>query len=127
MLLLWAIGQENYSEFDYVTSETADNVSGYTTEDRLVGYFGRLSYSFKERYLLQGNIRRDGASLSKLPKIGRWGVFPSFSAGWLASNEEFFPKSFITYAKVRGSWGKNGSLSNLGSYSYVGFITRDLI
>ena len=45
-----AIGQENYSEFDYVTSETADNVSGYTSEDRLLGYFGRLSYSFKERY-----------------------------------------------------------------------------
>jgi TonB-linked SusC/RagA family outer membrane protein len=118
-----AVGQENYSEFDYITSETADNVGGYTSEDRLIGYFGRLSYSFKERYLLQGNIRRDGASLSKLPKEGRWGVFPSFSAGWVASNEEFFPKSFITYAKLRGSWGKNGSLSNLGSYSYVGFIT----
>ncbi len=118
-----AVGQENYSEFDYVSSETADDVSGYTSEDRLVGYFGRVSYSFKEKYLLQGNIRRDGASLSKLPKVGRWGVFPSFSAGWVASNEDFFPKSFISYAKVRGSWGKNGSLSNLGSYSYVGFIT----
>jgi len=120
-----AIGQENYSEFDYVTSETADNVSGYTNNDRLIGYFGRLSYSFKERYLVQGNVRRDGASLSKLPKIGRWGLFPSFSAGWIASNEDFFPKSFLSYAKVRGSWGKNGSLSNLGSYSYVGFITSN--
>jgi TonB-linked outer membrane protein, SusC/RagA family/TonB-dependent outer membrane receptor, SusC/RagA subfamily, signature region len=118
-----AVGQENYSEFDYVTSETADNVSGYTSDDRLVGYFGRISYSYKEKYLLQGNIRRDGASLSKLPKVGRWGLFPSFSAGWIASNEDFFPKSFLTYAKLRASWGKNGSLSNLGSYSYVGFIT----
>jgi TonB-dependent starch-binding outer membrane protein SusC len=118
-----AVGQENYSEFDYVSSQTSDNVSGYTSNDRLVGYFGRVSYSYKEKYLLQGNIRRDGASLSKLPKVGRWGLFPSFSAGWVASNEDFFPKSFITYAKVRGSWGKNGSLSNLGSYSYVGFIT----
>lgn len=118
-----AVGQENYSEFDYVTSETADNVSGYTNEDRLVGYFGRVFYGFKERYLLQGNIRRDGASLSKLPKAGRWGVFPSFSAGWVASSEDFFPKTFITYAKVRGSWGKNGSLSNLGGYNYIGFIT----
>ena len=120
-----AVGQENYSEFDYVTSETADNVSGYTSNDRLVGYFGRVSYSYKEKYLLQGNIRRDGASLSKLPKVGRWGLFPSFSAGWVASNEDFFPKTFITYAKLRGSWGKNGSLSNLGSYSYVGFITSN--
>jgi len=120
-----AVGQENYSEFDYVTSETADNVSGYTSDDRLVGYFGRVSYSYKEKYLLQGNIRRDGASLSKLPKVGRWGLFPSFSAGWVASNEDFFPKTFITYAKLRGSWGKNGSLSNLGSYSYVGFITSN--
>jgi TonB-linked SusC/RagA family outer membrane protein len=118
-----AVGQENYSEFDYISSETADNVGGYISQDRLVGYFGRVSYSFKERYLLQGNIRRDGASLSKLPKDGRWGIFPSFSAGWVASNEDFFPKSFVTYAKLRGSWGKNGSLSNLGSYSYIGFIT----
>ncbi|HUW94050.1 MAG TPA: SusC/RagA family TonB-linked outer membrane protein, partial [Bacteroidales bacterium] len=118
-----AVGQENYSEFDYVSSETADNVGGYTSQDRLIGYFGRVSYAFKERYLLQGNIRRDGASLSKLPKVGRWGVFPSFSAGWVASNEDFFPKSYITYAKLRGSWGKNGSLSNLDSYSYIGFIT----
>lgn len=117
------VGLESYSEFDYVTSETADNVSGYTSEDRLVGYFGRVSYAFKEKYLLQGNIRRDGASLSKLPEAGRWGVFPSFSAGWVASNEEFFPKSFLTYAKVRGSWGKNGSLSNLGSYDYVGLVS----
>jgi TonB-linked SusC/RagA family outer membrane protein len=119
-----AVNQESYSEFDYVTSQTSDNVSGSTTLDRLIGYFGRLSYAYKEKYLLQGNIRRDGASLSKLPKAGRWGTFPSFSAGWVASNEEFFPKPFfITYAKVRGSWGKNGSLSNLGSYNYVGFIT----
>jgi TonB-linked SusC/RagA family outer membrane protein len=118
-----AVGQENYSEFDYVTSEKSDDVSGYTSEDRMVGYFGRISYAYKEKYLLQGNIRRDGASLSKLPKTGRWGLFPSFSAGWVASNEDFFPKSFLTYAKLRGSWGKNGSLSNLRSYSYVGFIT----
>ncbi len=118
-----AVDQENYSEFNYVSSQTSDNVSGYTTEDRLIGYFGRVSYAYKEKYLLQGNIRRDGASLSLLPKVGRWGIFPSFSAGWVASNEDFFPKSFLTYAKLRGSWGKNGSLSNLGGYQYVGFIT----
>jgi len=115
--------KETFAEFDYVTSTENDEVGGYTDDDRLLGYFGRLSFNLKEKYLFLANIRRDGASLSKLPKEGRWGTFPSLSAGWIISNEGFFPETFISFLKVRASWGKNGSLSNLGSYEYIGFIT----
>jgi len=71
------------------------------------------------KYLFQATVRRDAAGLSILPKSNRWGTFPAVSAGWVVSNEDFFPQNTaFTSAKIRGSWGQNGSLSNLGGYSY---------
>jgi hypothetical protein len=120
----------SFSQLDYIASQKADLINGRTDEDKLVSYFGRVSYDYNGKYLLQGSIRKDGAGLTQLPANGRWGVFPSFSAGWVISNEAFFPKTFISNLKLRGSWGQNGSLSNLGNpntassfYPYALFIT----
>ena len=95
------------------------NTPGDATE---LSYFGRLSYSFDERYFLQFNIRADAFDSSKLSKDKRWGYFPSVSAGWTISNEKFFknaiPTSAVSFLKLRGSWGRNGNVNVLSGYKY---------
>lgn len=87
----------------------------------VASYFGRLVYNYKEKYMIQGNFRRDGASNFGPDK--KWGNFPSFSAGWTISKEDFFApvaeKAYISNLKLRGSWGRNGSRQILSSFPYV--------
>lgn len=113
----------SFSELDYISSQSNDQVNGRLELNKKVSYFGRASYSYLSKYLLQGSLRRDGAALTQLPKDGRWGIFPSVSAGWVMSNEEFFPKEYLSHAKLRASWGKNGSLSSLGNYPYASLVS----
>ncbi|TWR31552.1 TonB-dependent receptor [Mucilaginibacter pallidiroseus] len=73
-------------------------------------YFGRVNYSFKDRYLLNASFRADGSS--KFIGNQRWGYFPSVGAGWVVSNEEFMKDQHIfDNLKIRGSWGKIGNAS----------------
>jgi TonB-linked SusC/RagA family outer membrane protein len=76
--------------------------------------FGRLDYQYNDRYLLSATIRRDGASVFDVDH--RYGTFPSISAGWRISQENFFKSiTFINDLKFRGGWGKLGSVSNIGA------------
>lgn len=100
--------------------------SGTGTRYTSNSFFGRLLYNFDSRYLLQANVRRDGSS--RFAKNYRWGTFPSFSAGWVISNEKFMEginKNALSYLKLRASWGKLGNErigSNYFPYmSLVGF------
>ena len=83
----------------------------------ILGGFGRLNYSFKDKYLLEVNGRYDGSS--KFPEDQRYGFFPSVSAGWRVSKEKFWNVSpqFISDLKIRGSYGSLGN-GNIGSYVY---------
>ncbi|HEY1113306.1 MAG TPA: SusC/RagA family TonB-linked outer membrane protein, partial [Chitinophagaceae bacterium] len=95
-----------------------------------LGYFGRVNYAFKNKYLLEGNLRYDGSS--KFPSELWWRWFPSFSAGWVASEENFmqFVKPMVSSLKFRASWGTIGdqtvpnglyiSMLNPGQYSWIG-------
>ena len=105
---------------NYANASATKGVSGETTESTKYSYFGRLSYDFMGRYLLQASLRADAADLSKLSKKTRWGYFPAVSAGWTISEEKFFApwKSWFDSLKFRASWGQNGSLSALSGYSY---------
>ena len=103
---------DSYAQLEF-SSHTNDLVTGYTREIKKESYFGRVSYDYKGKYLLGASLREDGAGLSQVPATGRWGTFPSASAGWVISNEDFFPKDVISGAKIRGSWGQNGSLNSL--------------
>ncbi|MES2240749.1 MAG: TonB-dependent receptor [Bacteroidota bacterium] len=98
-------------------SATGMSNSGSASEWAIRSYFGRLNYIFKERYLLEANIRTDGTS--RFPSEGRWGVFPSFSAGWIISEESFLKNklSWLNSLKIRGSWGELGN-QNVGTYPY---------
>ena len=105
---------------NYANASATKGVSGETTESTKYSYFGRLSYDFMGRYLLQASLRADAADLSKLSKKTRWGYFPAVSVGWTLSEEKFFAplKSWFDSLKFRASWGQNGSLSALSGYSY---------
>jgi TonB-linked SusC/RagA family outer membrane protein len=83
----------------------------------ILGGFGRLNYSFKDRYLIEVNGRYDGSS--KFPEDQRYGFFPSVSAGWRISKESFWNVSptAVSDLKIRASWGSLGN-GNIGSYVY---------
>jgi len=82
--------------------------SGKASWESQLGFFGRLNYNFKDRYLLEANIRRDGSS--KFPNNLRWAWFPSFSAGWRIMEEPWmaFAKPAVSALKARVSWGAIG-------------------
>lgn len=82
-------------------------VSGNKGWESQLGYFGRVNYSFKNKYLLEGNLRYDGSS--KFPSNLWWRWFPSVSAGWVASEEKFMQsQNVINFLKLRGSFGTIG-------------------
>jgi TonB-linked SusC/RagA family outer membrane protein len=96
---------------------TNPQVDGWAAEVALESYFGRVNYGFMDKYLLEFNIRRDGSS--RFPSDNRWGTFPSFSAGWVMSEELFMSNlSVLSFMKLRGSWGRLGN-QEIGNYAYV--------
>ncbi len=97
---------------------------GVETFSYKYSYFGRVGWSYLNRYNVQATFRADAADLSILPKPMRWGFFPSVSAGWTISEEKFFSgiKNAVNFAKLRVSWGQNGSIAGLGNYSYANDI-----
>ena len=103
------------SSGDTSTSSNGSSLSEYA----LVSYFGRVNYSWKDRYLLEGNVRYDGSS--RFHKDNRWGFFPSVSAGWRISEETFWKENKIgeifTNLKFRASYGVLGN-QNIGTYPY---------
>ncbi len=95
---------------------------GYAGETAYLGYIGRASYNFADRYLLTASVRRDGAS-TFAPK-NRWGTFPSVSAGWRISQEPFFHLPYISDLKLRGGWGRLGNSTIPGlSYPHLFKVT----
>ncbi|TKT88859.1 TonB-dependent receptor [Dyadobacter frigoris] len=80
----------------------------------LRSYFGRLNYVFNGKYLLEANIRRDGSS--RFGQGHKWGVFPSFSAGWVITEERFMQSAnWLSQLKIRASWGRLGN-QNINNY-----------
>ena len=108
------------------SSTPADmSTEGGTNEDKMMSYFGRINYSFKDRYLFEANIRSDASS--HFAPENRWSVFPSFSAGWRISQEAFMQDvTWINNLKLRASWGQLGNVNNVGYYDYFSsYIQKD--
>jgi TonB-linked SusC/RagA family outer membrane protein len=100
---------------------TSPSVSGTSQTSRLASYFGRIHYSYKEKYLLESNFRYDGSS--RFASDRRWGFFPSFSAGWVINKERFFKEvNWVDNLKFRASWGELGN-QNIALYSYINSIS----
>lgn len=91
-----------------------------STRSQLNSYFGRVGYNFKEKYLFEANFRYDGSS--RFAKANRWGLFPSFSAGWRLDRENFLVNvPWLSDLKLRGSWGKLGN-ERIGLFRYLNLI-----
>lgn len=134
------IGHENYRfQSDFLeatrtgfpfpgTSElapaaTAEGSTSYQHNHRIEGYFSRLMYDYKEKYLFSGSFRRDGTS--RFNKDARWGNFYSIGLGWRISQEDFLKDvSWIDELKLKGSYGETGNESILlsnGDPRYYGW------
>lgn len=85
-------------------------------------FFGRLNYSYKEKYLASAIFRADGSTMFVTGH--QWGYFPSLSAGWVASNEDFMEstKNWLNFLKVRASWGSNGN-DGISAFNYLSLIS----
>ena len=97
-------------DFPYLNagSEAVARNSGDATVNGLVSLFGRLNYTFKDRYLLEANVRRDASS--RFAKENRVAIFPSVSAGWRLSDEPFMQSvRAVSNLKLRASWGQLGN------------------
>lgn len=90
---------------------------GNVTDDRLLSYFGRVNYSYRDKYLFEAVMRYDGSS--RFAPGNRWGAFPSASAGWRLDQESFLKDvKAIDLLKLRASWGKLGNQAVDDLYSY---------
>jgi len=107
-------GVFNYEnpQFDFTNGEQF--ASGTRDWDSAIGFFGRINYTFRDKYLFEANLRRDATSLAS--DNMRWTWYPSFSGGWVISKEKFMESlnPVLSFAKLRGSWGSIGdqSISN---------------
>ncbi len=80
---------------------------GYAFINELQSFFGRVNYQFKNRYLLTATVRADGSS--KFGDNNKYGTFPSFSAAWIVSEENFMQNMPFTNLKLRAGWGRTGN------------------
>ena len=94
----------------FAGADAAKDNTSWVGIDASVNYFGRLSYNYRQTYLAEFTLRRDG-SIRFSKDAGRWGTFPSVLVGWRPSEEDWWKErfGFIDYFKVRASWGQMGN------------------
>ena len=115
----------NKANIDYaIADREKERVAGGTggfSSLTLASYFGRIDYNYDEKYILQATVRRDGSS--NFGSNHKWGIFPSFSAGWNVTNEDFMSErpDWLSNLKLRASWGKNGN-ERIGQFRYTSLM-----
>ncbi|WP_165021042.1 SusC/RagA family TonB-linked outer membrane protein [Dysgonomonas sp. ZJ279] len=107
-----------------VTSSGTSITGSPWDQGRLASFFGRVNYNLKETYMATAIIRADGSSNFAPNK--RWGYFPSFSAGWVVTNEPFMESTsnWMEFFKLRASWGQNGN-QNIIPFQYLSTVAFD--
>ena len=112
----------NFRYLSYSVNDSRMTLSGVPSQQSNMSYYGRIGWSYANRYMLQANFRADAYDTSKLDPSNRWGYFPSVSAGWTVSNEKFMAgiknATGLTFMKFRASWGINGNVNAMGNYQY---------
>ena len=119
--------EPNFLYLSYLKDDAPKSISNAPGRSASLAYFGRLIWSYDNRYGLQANFRADAFDSSKLPANKRWGHFPSFSGYWNISNERFFKDNVdpnvFNFLKLRASWGLNGNIAVLNNYPYTATIS----
>jgi len=111
---------------DAYISNTIDPIGSqsawqWASESSLFSVFGKANYQFRETYLFSATLRADGSS--RFGRNNRYGYFPSFSAGWIVSHENFWQVPMVNYFKLRASWGQNGN-DRIGDYSFTTVVNN---
>jgi iron complex outermembrane receptor protein len=110
-----------YSSFDVdgiLQPGSEPNFDFDIPQSTLISYFGRLIYTFDEKYIVTGTVRTDGSS--RFSQNNRWGVFPSVSGAWKISDEKFLENSkTISNLKLRLGYGVTGQQEGIGNYGYI--------
>lgn len=126
-------GNDYVSTFNAATAITQKDANGnvltYTDQETIAmeSYLARLTYSFDDKYLLSGSWRADGSS--KFGPNNRYGYFPSISAGWRVSQEEFMNKvEWVNSLKIRASYGVSGNnnIANYAAYNILSLVNYSL-
>ena len=118
---------DRFSYADFVPDDI-DRIGSNSFDYTLPSFFGRVNYSYRDRYLLSASLRHDGSS--KLAPGNQWNSYPAISAGWIISNEDFFPASLadkLSYLKLRASWGQNGNVSSVGIGEWMNAIGSGML
>lgn len=102
-------------------SKEDSNFETEDTHETAAAYLGRVFYSYDDRYMVTGTIRRDG--YSAFGASNPWATFPSFSAAWTFSNEKFVEWPWLNHGKLRLSWGQNGNRSLEDTYLSLANLT----
>jgi len=112
--------------YPVITNGATSASKGTEFENIITSYFGRLNYSYADKYLLSASLRKDGSS--RFAPVNRFGYFPAVSAGWKISSEEFWnvSKATITSLKLRASYGTLGN-NNIADYQYLGVINTGVV
>lgn len=118
------LSNDNLDSFSAVTPESIIALSQSINAYKTLGFFGRVNYDYLSRYLLEFSARSDGSS--RFQEGSRWGFFPSMSAGWRVSEEDFFhpAKEWMENLKIRASIGSLGN-QQVSYYAYLQTITTD--
>ncbi len=111
--------QDNWQNVNAGQDSTDLSYGGIGVEYKSISYYGRVIYNYAGKYLFTATLRRDGSS--NFGQANRFGVFPSFSAGWVISDEPFFNLNSISFLKLRASWGVNGN-DRIAPLSYASTI-----
>ena len=110
-----------YASLSFSTDIESQSFSGYEYQNRLASYIGRINYNFAEKYILSATMRADGSS--RFGSNNKFGYFPSVSAGWVITNEDFLRgNSTLNFFKIRASWGVNGN-DQIGDFRYVSTVS----
>lgn len=118
-----ALGWNNLGNGEYNQEEGRNGMGSYRNDSKLIAFFGRVSYDYKQRYLFTASLRYEGSS--KFGANNKWGYFPAVSAGWRVSDEDFMKNiKWVNDLKVRADLGITGN-QNFDSYrslaTYGGF------
>lgn len=105
-----------FNEIDVLDTGSSNKQNGGNEKDVAIqSWFGRVNYDYQGKYLFEANIRADGSS--RFAKGHRWGVFPSFSAGWNIQREKFMESvNWLSELKIRASWGVLGDAEKVDYY-----------
>jgi TonB-linked SusC/RagA family outer membrane protein len=113
----------NYEDASFAWTTIPDDITGYSftnNEHTISSLFARVNYDYKEKYLFTGIVRRDGSS--RFGANNKYGVFPSFSVGWVPTKESFWKENdYVNTLKIRAGYGVTGN-DNIGDFSYLALI-----